>query len=169
MKNEESMKFSKRKNSFENQKILDTNNSLLSDNQNLEWFQKRFEKIQEENDSQGEQSCSGVSNAQRSRFTRTKVTVEKESVRSISTNKKAESGKVHCVQNDKNTDKISGNCECRIIFREMFGANFQNLKMRASATLQMVLRIRTRLLRLRVTTRDSFWTIRGRKNQKMIC
>ena len=110
---EDSVKLSFRKGSFENQPHADFNNSLLSDNQNYDWLQKRFGRINEEINSVDEKSVSGLSGAQFSRFGKTRGKLESErqvetaQARSIQA-QKVESGQVHGVLKDETKDKISG-------------------------------------------------------------
>lgn len=107
---EDSFKLSIRKSSFENQPHGDINNSLLSDSQNFEWLQKRFEKINEEVQSNDENCISNISGKQFSKFGKSKLKVDPKNASFTQSvqNQKIESGKVHCVQNDDSNEKISG-------------------------------------------------------------
>jgi 3',5'-cyclic AMP phosphodiesterase CpdA len=110
---EDSFKLSIRKSSFENQPHGDFNNSLLSDSQNFEWLQKRFEKINEENQSNDEKCISAISGRPFSKFGKSKLKMDPKNAsftqptHSVRTHK-MESGRVHCVQNDDSNEKISG-------------------------------------------------------------
>ena len=97
-----------RKNSLEPPKGQDLNSSLLSDSQNMEWLQKRFEKIQEGNYSQENFSCSGRSNAQISMLKKGKNRKNEGTEAPSIKEEKEESARVFDVIKNATKVKISG-------------------------------------------------------------
>ena len=99
---DDSFRLSKRKNSLENRE-MDFGSSILSDSQNLEWANQRFNRAPVDAQSLQRASCNEAS-SQLSRFNKPHLKMESERSRR---NEETESGRVFCGQDQNSEAKIS--------------------------------------------------------------